>query len=317
MSTCMDAALTVLKASADPSRLRILALLHYGELAVSDLTRILRQSQPRVSRHLKILVDAGLVERHKEGAWVFFRLAESELADILRRMLDVLVPADDPTLCGDIARLKDVQAERVSRANAYFAAHAAEWDQVRSLYISEREVEDAILRHLLVKPVEALLDIGTGTGRVLEVLGPHVGRAVGIDTSQEMLKLARTRLEAAGLRNVQVRMGDMYALNGAAVFDAVVIHQVLHYAEEPQAVIAEAARVLRPGGQLLVADFAPHDKEFLREEHAHRRLGFADRQVVEWMETAGLRARVAEHLHGSELTVTVWLGEKNEEPVSK
>jgi len=309
----MDAALTVLKASADPSRLRILALLHYGELAVSDLTRILRQSQPRVSRHLKILVDAGLVERHKEGAWVFFRLAEGDLAGILRKMLDVLVPADDPVLCGDIARLKDVQAERVSRANAYFAEHAAEWDQVRSLYISEREVEDAIIRHLLSRPIDSLLDIGTGTGRILEVLGPHVGRAVGIDTSQEMLKLARTRLEAAELRNVQVRMGDMYALNGVAVFDAVVIHQVLHYAEEPQAAIAEAARVLKPGGRLLVADFAPHDKEFLREEHAHRRLGFPDRQVVEWMETAGLKARVAEHLHGSELTVTLWLGEKDKE----
>lgn len=309
----MEAALTVLKASADPSRLRILALLHHAELAVSDLTRILRQSQPRVSRHLKILTDAGLVERHKEGAWVFFRLAEGELAEILRKMLDALVPVDDATLSGDIARLKDVQAERVNRANAYFAAHAAEWDQVRSLYISEREVEDAIIRHLLARPVESLLDIGTGTGRILEVLGPHVGRAVGIDTSQEMLKIARTRLEAAEIRNVQVRMGDMYALNGTTAFDAVVVHQVLHYAEEPQAAIAEAARVLKAGGRLLIADFAPHDKEFLREMHAHRRLGFSDRQVIEWMEAAGLAGHVVEHLHGSELTVTLWLGEKPED----
>lgn len=306
----METALTVLKASADPTRLRILTLLRHAELAVSDLTRILRQSQPRVSRHLKILAEAGLIERHKEGAWVFFRLAEGAVATMVGGLLDALLSPDESLVAGDLIRLREVQAERVQKADRYFAAHAPEWDRVRSLYVPEQQVEAAVVRHLLDRPIDNLLDIGTGTGRMLEILGPRVGRAVGIDASQEMLKAARARLEAAGLANVQVRLGDMYALNGAAHADAVVLHQVLHYAEMPQAAIAEAARALRPAGRLLVVDFAPHDKEFLREMHAHRRLGFADRQVVDWMEAAGLKAGVVDHLSGGELTVTLWLGEK-------
>lgn len=302
--------LQIVKATSDPSRVRILNLLRYAELAVSDLTHILRQSQPRISRHLKILTDSQLIERHKEGAWVFFRLMDGEVCQLLLSVMDAWIAPGTEVLLTDLSRLRSVQNEHTMRAEKYFAAHAQEWDSVRSLYISEIDVEKAIIEALKGRPIDNLLDIGTGTGRILEVMSPYVGRAVGIDSSQEMLRLARARLEASNLLNAQVRLGDMYALAGGRTHDAIIIHQVLHYAEAPHMVITEAARVLSQNGRLLVADFAPHDKEFLREEHAHRRLGFGDQQITDWMESSGLTARVLEKLHGGELAVTIWLGEK-------
>ncbi len=300
----MDGLLAGLRAAAEPTRLRLLALCDRGELTVSELTEILGQSQPRVSRHLKLLCDAGLLDRFREGSWVFYRRAER--GALGRRLLDLL-PEADPMLALDRERLAQVKRQRAEQAASYFRANAAQWDRIRSLYIDEKEVEAALVRLLPAEGVHDLLDIGTGTGRMLEVFGPRVERALGVDFSREMLAVARVNLERSALRNCSIRQADMYQLPLAgASFDAVVIHQVLHYAEHPAQVIAEAARVLRPGGRLVVADFAPHELEFLRSEHAHRRLGFADGEITLWCRAAGLEPEPVRRLPGDPLTVSLW-----------
>lgn len=303
--------LTAYKAIADSSRLRMMLLLARNELAVTDLTRILRQSQPRVSRHLKILTDAGLIERYKEGAWVFYRMAGKGRAASVASGLVEMASFDCLEHAKDVERLNEIIAVRAGEADIYFASHAAEWDHIRSLHISETEVEVAIVEALAKRPIGHFLDIGTGTGRVLEVMAPYVGRGVGIDISREMLGLARARLETRGFDHCQVRLGDMYDLpKDDDGFDTITLHQVLHFADDPQQVVAEASSVLRPEGQILVVDFAPHDKEFLRDEHSHRRLGFADDQVLNYLSETGLRGEVVNHLTGGELTVTLWRAEK-------
>jgi ubiquinone/menaquinone biosynthesis C-methylase UbiE len=296
-----------LRAAAESTRLRLLALCDQGELTVSELTEILGQSQPRVSRHLKLLCEAGLLDRFREGSWVFYRLAQRARAGALARLLVDLMPPEDATLALDRERLAAIKRHREEQAKAYFRANAAQWDRIRSLYVEEREVEAALAALLPAGGIADLLDIGTGTGRMLEVVAPRVGHAVGIDLSREMLAVARVNLERARLRNCEVRQADMYQLPlPGASFDAAVIHQVLHYAERPAAVIAEAARVLRPGGRLVIVDFAPHALEFLRSEHAHRRLGFADAEVTAWCRAAGLEPGPARLLPGNPLTVALW-----------
>ncbi|MBX6369951.1 MAG: metalloregulator ArsR/SmtB family transcription factor [Rhodospirillales bacterium] len=303
----MNEVLAALRAVAEPTRLRLLAVCARGELTVSDLVQILGQSQPRVSRHLKLLCEAGLLDRFREGSWVFYRLAQTPLA----QLLSGLVPENDPTAALDAERLAAIKRARAEAAAAYFRANAARWDEIRSLHVDEREVEAALVRLLPDQGVRDLLDIGTGTGRMLELFGPRVQQAVGIDLSREMLAVARVNLERAGLRNGSVRQADMYQLPfPGGSFDAVVIHQVLHYAERPAAAIAEAARVLRPGGHLLVIDFLPHEVEQLRIEHAHRRLGFSDAEVSAWFAAAGIEGGEAVHLPGDPLTVAIWPGRR-------
>ncbi len=303
----MDVLLAALKAAAEPTRLRILALCAHGELSVTDLTQLLGQSQPRVSRHLKLLCDAGLLDRFREGTFARFRLgARGAAAELAQTLVDT-IPADDPVLGFDLERLEAMKRARTEVAASYFRENAARWHEIRSLHAPEREVEDALLRLLPDSEVHDLIDIGTGTGRMLEVFGPRVGRAVGIDASREMLAVARARLGDADLRNCQVRQADMYQVpSPASSFDMAVIHQVLHYAEDPAEVLAEAARILRPGGRLLVVDFANHTLESLRTDHAHRRLGFTDDEVVGWCREAGLCCGPVIHLPGDPLTVTVW-----------
>lgn len=303
----MDAC-EVFQALGDPTRLRIVALLRAMELSVGELAQVLGQSQPRVSRHVKILIDAGLVERRKEGSWVFLSLGEESRVVPLFALLDAWGANDDAQ--ADIARLAAVHADRAEAAERYFASHAADWDELRSLHIAESEVEAAVARALGEKPVGELIDIGTGTGRMLELFGRAARRALGVDRSPEMLRLARVKLAQAGIAS-ELRQGDMYALpvaSGSA--DTVILHQVLHYAQQPAAAVAEAARLLAPGGRLLIVDFAPHDHEELRIRDAHARLGFADEAVCKWMQEAGLDARVVDHLEGGDLTVTIWLGER-------
>jgi|TARA_R100000501_G_scaffold10060_1_gene19805 ArsR family transcriptional regulator len=300
----------ILRALADPTRLRIARLARRMELTVGELASVLEQSQPRVSRHVRILGEAGLVERHKEGSWVFVRFAGGELAAHVGALLDAAEPPED-----DIGRLEAVRGERVEEAERYFADHAENWDRVRALHVADSEVEAAITKTLGSRPLGTLLDIGTGTGRMLEVLAPGASHAIGIDRSAEMLRAARGKLEAAGLTQCQVRQGDMFALPQAdASVDTVVLHHVLHFADRPHAAVAEAARVLSPGGRLLIADFAPHDREELRRNHAHVRLGFADEQMKSWLEKAGLRPHAPQHLEGP-LTVTIWLAESPDRTV--
>lgn len=302
----MRKALSVLRALADPTRLRIVVLLRGMELSVGELALVLDQSQPRVSRHVKILADAQLIVRHKEGAWVFVRLASPTQVDPVLALLDSLDGTS--AAAADIARLAAVRAERAAASESYFAAHATEWDSIRSLHVADEAVEAAVVRALGGRSLGQLLDIGTGTGRMIELLGGSATVALGIDRSPEMLRIARAKIEAAGISSAQVRQGDMNALplsDGAV--DTVILHQVLHYAQNPAKAIGEAARVLGPGGHLLVIDFAPHAREDFRSEHAHARLGFDDEAVAKWMRAAGLRAEVVAQLPG-DLTVTLWLG---------
>jgi ubiquinone/menaquinone biosynthesis C-methylase UbiE len=302
-----------LKAAGEETRLRVLALLAEAELTVSDLTDILRQSQPRISRHLKLLVEAGLVERFREGTWAFFRLAEHGAgAEVARALIERLEPGDQ-TVRRDHERLASVRQARAAAAQAYFRAHAAEWDRIRKLHVADEAVEEAIRAALSEKPFRSLLDLGTGTGRMLEMFGPDIERGLGLDLSLDMLLLARDRLERAGLRNCSVRQGDIYDLplaNGS--FDVVILHQVLHFLDDGARAIREAARVMRPGGRLLVVDFAPHEQEFLREQFAHRRLGFAPETVTQWITASGLEPVMHKSLApepGSEskIAVSLWL----------
>lgn len=303
----MDQLVTSLRAVAEPTRLRLVALCARGELTVSELTQILGQSQPRVSRHLKLLCGAGILDRFREGTWVFYRLVQEGRPARLAEALVNLIPSDDETLKLDLERLAGIKRARADAATAYFRAHAADWDDIRSLYVDEKEVERALIDLFPDHGIGDLLDIGTGTGRMLQLFGARVRRAVGIDLAREMLAVARTNLDSAGLPNCQVRLGDMYQLPWpGASFDAITIHQVLHFAGEPARAIAEAARVLRPGGKLAVVDFAPHELEYLRTEHAHRRLGFRDSEVKDWCQAAGLTPRKVIHLAGEPLTVSIW-----------
>jgi ubiquinone/menaquinone biosynthesis C-methylase UbiE/DNA-binding transcriptional ArsR family regulator len=308
--TTLNAAL---KAAGEATRLRILALLAEAELTVSDLTEILRQSQPRISRHLKLLSEAGLVERFREGSWAFFRLAEQGGGAEVIRALIARLDAEDATVARDRERLTAVRAARAAAAQAYFRRHAVEWDRIRKLHVADADVEEAIRAAVADRPIHSLLDLGTGTGRMLELFGPNIERGLGLDLSLDMLALARERLDRAGLRHCTVRQGDLYDLSlPRESFDLVIVHQVLHFLDDGARAIQEAARVLRPGGRLLVVDFAPHDLEFLREQHAHRRLGFTAETVTQWTQAAGLDLVLHRTLPpepGSEgkIAVSLWL----------
>ena len=300
-----------LKAAGEATRLRILVLLGEAELTVSDLTEILRQSQPRLSRHLRLLAEAGLVERYREGAWAFFRLSErAGGVEMARALIDRLDPAD-PVIARDRERLAAVRAARAAAAQSYFRRHAAEWDRIRKLHVADAAVEAAIGAALSDQPMRSLLDLGTGTGRMLELFAPAIERGLGLDLSHDMLALARARLDRAGHKHCSVRQGDIYDLAlPRDSFDVVIIHQVLHFLDDSAQAIREAARVLRPGGRLLIVDFAPHDLEFLREQHAHRRLGFAAEAVTQWIEAAGLdlvRQQTLPPGPEGKIAVSLWL----------
>jgi ArsR family transcriptional regulator len=307
----MTAALDIFRALADATRLRIVALLRAMELSVGELAQVLGQSQPRVSRHVKILSDAGLVERRKEGSWVFVALGTADRVDPVLAALDRWTGgATDHWAIADSARLAAVRADRASAAADWFEGHAGEWDAIRSLHIAEDQVEAAIARLLGQAPLGRIIDIGTGTGRMLELFAPRAVRALGIDRSSEMLRLARAKLHDQA--NADLRQADLYALpmaDGDA--DLAIIHHVLHFAEAPGAAIGEAARVLTGGGRLLIADFASHDREELRTRDAHMRLGFSDEQMLGWFDASGLAPVQVETLEGGELTVKLWLARKS------
>jgi demethylmenaquinone methyltransferase/2-methoxy-6-polyprenyl-1,4-benzoquinol methylase/ArsR family transcriptional regulator len=291
----------------------MLALLAEAELTVSEFVAILGQSQPRVSRHLKLLVEAGLAARSREGAWAFFRLADEGGA--LARDLTARLDSADPLLTGDRERLALARDARRRQAEAYFAEQAADWDRIRALHASEERVEAALVGMLEGKPFFNLLDLGTGTGRMLEVLAPRAGRAVGVDQSAAMLALARSRADQAGLRNVTLRQGDIYAPPVERnAYDLVVIHQVLHFLDDPARALKQAALALAPGGRLVVVDFDAHGHDFLRTDFAHRRLGFAPSEIEGYLAEAGLadiRCQRVEPAAGEagKLTVAIWLAE--------
>lgn len=315
-----DTLVTALKAVAEPTRLRILLLLKAGELNVKDLTQVLGQSQPRLSRHLKLLSEAGLIERVPEGSWVYFhvtdRTREGRLAGVLANMAD---PTNE-VLARDQRRALDLKRAREAGAQRYFDEHAADWDRIRALHVPEQEVEAAVLDLLGAGPFETFVDLGTGTGRILELFADRYRYGVGFDMNQAMLAYARSKLAAAGLAHAHLRHADLYNLPlPSAEADAVVMHQVLHFLAEPQAALGEAARVLKPGGRLLIVDFLPHTIEFLRDAHAHERLGFAPEAIAAWAIENGLRitqtrvlraADDASSMRDDQLTVSLWLAER-------
>ena len=312
----MDELLAGLRAVAEMTRLRILFALSHGEMNVTELTQVLGQSQPRVSRHLKLMTEAGLISRHKEGNWVLFRQREEGRGGALARSLVDMLPATDAQLHQDLARLEELRAKRHEAAASYFAANAAQWQSLRSLHVQENEVEAALLALVGKTKFDTLIDLGTGTGRMLELLSPLAGKLWGVDQSRDMLAIARAKLEEKGLKHAQLRQADIYALPYAdASGDLVTIHQVLHFLDDPQAALLEARRVLKPEGTLVIVDFAPHELEELRSAHAHRRLGLSAEQMAGFLARAGFALKQHKVLpppwlkSGPGLTVSLWLAQ--------
>lgn len=306
-----------LKAAAEPTRLRILLLLAGGELNVKDLTLILGQSQPRISRHLKLLCEAGLIERFRDGSWVYFHISDRQAGGRLALRLVADVDPSEASVRRDRERAEALKHEREASAQTFFEQHAGDWDRIRALHVAEKDVEAAMRRAIGDARFDFFVDLGTGTGRTLELFADRFERGVGLDVNQTMLTYARANLKSKGCKNAQVRHGDIYSLSLAdEQADAVVMHQVLHFLSDPALAIREAARVLAPGGKLLIVDFAPHELEFLRSREAHERLGFTHDQVTGWLNDVGLVLKSVEDLapkagdRDDMLTVTIWLAER-------
>ena len=314
----LDALLSSLRAAGEHTRLRILALCARGELSVTELTQILGQSQPRVSRHLKLMVEAGLLERLPEGAQVYFRVPDRDDLSKIAHALVTLIPESDAGLNRDFSRLQQVRDIRTQRAQKYFKEVAKNWDQIRAMHVPQRELEDTLLAVIGDEPVGELLDIGTGTGRMLEILADRVTRGVGVDLSSDMLAVARSNIERAGLTHVHVRQGDMYQLPlEDASIDLAILHLVLHYSDDPAKVIQEASRVLRADGRLIVVDFAVHTEEFFRSEFRHHRLGFTDEEIRQCFNFAGISAlKEPRQLIGDPLTIKIWQAQKSKNLLS-
>ncbi len=310
----MTKMLDIFRALADPTRLRIVQLLRTMELSVGELAQVLAQSQPRVSRHVKILCDAGVAERRKEGSWVFIAPGAPETTAPLFSAIDAWIEklGADHWHIADAARLAAVRADRAAAAERYFSDHAEQWDSLRSLHVPEIEVEAAMRAMLGEGALGTFIDVGTGTGRMVELFGGAAGQAIGIDRSPEMLRVARGKLTASGANGWELRQGDIMALPvDDSAGDTVTLHQVLHYLPAPEAAIGELARIIKPGGRLLIVDFAPHGHEELRAQDAHARLGFSDEQMAQWFKNAGLMMSDVKELTGRELTVKLWLGTRN------
>lgn len=317
----MEGILNIFRALADPTRLRIMLLLLKMELAVGELAQILDQSQPRISRHIKILDEAGLAERRKEGSWVFLRPGKTIELETLRRIFRSEKVVKSKQVTNDKEQLSLVRQRRAAMAEEYFAAHAKEWDAIRSLHISEGEVEQAM--HLLLQDRELghLLDIGTGTGRMIELFGANADRVTALDNSPEMLRLTRAKLEkesadgetASGIgKKTELKLGDFNKIPlGDGQANSVILHQVLHYAQNPEIVISEVSRVLNDQGILVIADFASHEREELRRDHAHARLGFSDDSISRWFGLNGINLVETRNLDGGELSVKLWMGQKS------
>ena len=308
-----------LKAASEATRLRLLFLLARSELTVSDLTAILGQSQPRISRHLKLLSDAGVIERFPEGAWVYYRLVDTGPGSNLARSLLASLDGSDPQLVRDMERLEQVRKSHADQANEYFDANVKQWDALRARHVAEDAVETAMLNVIGDRRFNAHLDVGTGTGRILELFSTHVERSVGIDANPKMLSVARNKLSDSGVA-AQVRQADVYNLAPQGnllntVYDLITIHQVLHFLDDPALALSEISRVAGAGSTLLIADFASHGLEFMRAEYAHRRLGFSDEQMFGWLENVGFSdfgtiKLEPETVSGEELTVQIWTAKK-------
>ena len=309
----------IFRALADPTRLRIMRLLGSMELAVGEVAQVLGQSQPRVSRHIGILCDAGLAERRREGSWVFLRAGANsgEAPPLSRAVAELLVEAEAADAqfaeeCRqDRRKLAEIREHRESEALAYFSDHAEDWDELRRMHSSDEAVEAALARALEARPLGRLLDIGTGTGRMAELFAERAERIVALDKSLAMLRVARAKLQHLPAERVELVQGDFGSLPFAAdSFDTVLFHQVLHFAQAPAAVLAEAARVTRPDGRVAIVDFAAHQREELRDRHAHARLGFEDSALAGMLDAAGFEPAAPIALEDGELVVKIWIAQR-------
>ncbi|PLW75564.1 ArsR/SmtB family transcription factor [Cohaesibacter celericrescens] len=316
----LDEMVGLLKASGEPTRMRLLSLLAEGDLSVKDLTAILHQSQPRISRHLKLLYEAGLVERLPEGAWVYYCLTRDEAKGDLIAAALRHVDQQDVMIRRDRERLEQIRTASAQQAADYFQQNAERWDELRALHVPESAVEQAIVASLGDKPIDQLLDLGTGTGSILSLLAHQCRYGLGLDANRSMLAIARSRLDGPNHGHLHVQQGNILDLASLdRQFDLVTLHQVLHYLDDPSAALEEASNVIAPGGRILVVDFAPHSHEFLRKDHAHRRLGFSHDAMRRWMAEAGFKLTIAKDLEqerrlvemsDTPLTVTVWVATK-------
>jgi len=315
MSALLDDIVSRFRAAGEPTRLRILALLRCGDLAVGELVDILGLSQPRLSHQLKVLSNAGLVTRLPEGAWVFYRAKtvgpEAEVIDLALAQAEL----DSGVFAKDRRQLDAVLKDRAALAADYFDRIAHQWDAERALHYPESAIEAAILDIVGPGPFSQIIDLGTGTGRILSLLAPRAARAEGLDLSHQMLTVARSNLLDAGVSHAQVRHGDACDTpfeSGTA--DLVIIHQVLHFIVRPSLIIEEASRILKPGGRLVIVDFEPHALEFLRSDHGHRRLGIADDALAGWAAGTGLTFQPVRRFEAPDqnagLAVKIWMSEK-------
>ncbi|MBO9503693.1 MAG: metalloregulator ArsR/SmtB family transcription factor [Pseudomonadota bacterium] len=309
----------IFRALADPTRLRIMRLLGSMELAVGEVAQVLGQSQPRVSRHIGILCDAGLAERRREGSWVFLRAGANsgEAPPLSRAVAELLVEAEavDAQFAEecrqDRRKLAEIREHRESEALAYFSDHAEDWDELRRMHSSDEAVEAALARALEARPLGRLLDIGTGTGRMAELFAERAERIVALDKSLAMLRVARAKLQHLPAERVELVQGDFGSLPFAAdSFDTVLFHQVLHFAQAPATVLAEAGRVTRPDGRVAIVDFAAHQREELRDRHAHARLGFEDSALAGMLDAAGFEPAAPIALEDGELVVKIWIAQR-------
>lgn len=312
---------TIFKALADPTRLRIARLLSAMELSVGELAQVLGQSQPRVSRHVGILCDAGLAERRREGSWVFLRSTSGadDASPIVAAVDRLLATAERENeefadACKDDRRkLAAIRTAREQLAESYFAQHAGDWDELRALHSADAQVERRLLETLADRALGTVLDIGTGTGRIAELFADRAERVVALDKNLEMLRVARAKLQHLPTAQVELVQGDFGDLPFAASsFDTVVLHQVLHFAQDPGLALTEAARVTRSGGRIAIVDFAAHDREELRSRHQHARLGFSDRQMRDLLRQSGFSSRAPIALDEGELVVKIWIGQRRD-----
>lgn len=309
----LDQYVNSLRAAAESTRIRLLVILSHNELTVSEITEITQISQPRVSRHLKLMCDGGLLDRVQEGAWVFYRVSnQSESAGLVKALL-AFIPEQDLQIQSDLKRVEMIRGRHAKRAKDFFEKNAGDWDKIRKIYFNVPEVEQCMIDAVKGMQIDDMLDLGTGTGRMLEVFSPYIKRGMGIDHNQQMLNIARSQLEENNINHCQVRSGDInqVSLPNSSV-DLITIHHVLHFLNDPKAVLQEAARLLKPKGKLIVVDFSPHDNEFFREEYAHRRLGFSDKEIKQWIEPLSMKLKniemiVTSQLKKQGLAINVWI----------
>jgi DNA-binding transcriptional ArsR family regulator len=306
MWTSYDNYIDALKAISEPTRFRLVRLCAQGELTVSELMRIVGQSQPRVSRHLKLLQDAGILERFREQHWVFYRVAQEEHYQLLVSGLIKQIEKNETIIQLDQSRLIELQAARATLSETFIETELPDWLRLHEYHGDTARFESAVQDALAEKTVGHLLDVATGTGRMLKIVGPLASSGVGIDLSKKMVTVARSVLAESGLAHLTVRQEDMYQMRFAARhFDTITIDQVLYFATNPDALIKETARVLKYGGRLLVVAFTAS-----KTAKTPPSVGIELSDIQQWIESAGLKITNTNILPGDSLDISLLVSEK-------